>query len=154
MFGLYGFVALSALLLLRLVTPVFEFRFQNFWNSHFLYIYTNFIPLRTISYYFLHTNEFSPLSITYLLLYNIILFAPFGFFVPILFEKTRSLLQVIKVAFICGSTIEVLQFIFQCGTLNIDDVILYTTGSSVGYAIFVLVKRVSEKYLKHHIWLS
>lgn len=155
MFGLYGFVALSVLLLLRMVDPLFEFRgFQNLLDSHFLYINTNFIPLRTISYYFLHTNEFSPLLITYLLLYNIILFVPLGLFVPMLFRKRRGALQVIKIALICGSIIEVLQFIFQCGTLDIDDVILYTTGSSVGYAIFVLVKRVSEKYLKHHIWLS
>ncbi|SFF96436.1 VanZ family protein [Sporolactobacillus nakayamae] len=119
MFGVYGLVALSALLLLRIVDPLFEFRgFQNLLDSHFLYFNTNFIPLRTISYYFLHTNEFSPSLITYLLLYNIILFVPLGLFVPILFRKKRSLLQVIKTAFICGSIIEILQLILHCGTLD------------------------------------
>ncbi|MET1249757.1 VanZ family protein [Sporolactobacillus sp. STCC-11] len=155
LFSLYGVVALSALLLLRIVDPLFEFRgFQNLLDSHFLYLNTNFIPLRTISYYFLHTNEFSPSLITHLLLYNIILFVPLGLFVPILFRKKRSLLQVIKTAFICGAIIEFLQLILHCGTLDIDDIILYAVGSAIGYAIFNIIKRVSEKYLKHRVWLS
>jgi len=70
---------------------------------------------------------------------NIILFIPFGIFLPILSYRYRSLANVIIMAFICSASIETVQFIERQFEIyryvDIDDVILNVSGAIIGFII-------------------
>jgi glycopeptide antibiotics resistance protein len=72
---------------------------------------------------------------------NIILFLPLGIFLPYLFPKFDSIKKVAAICFLCSLSIELTQLILrQFGTyrtVDIDDVILNTTGGILGWLIFV-----------------
>lgn len=66
---------------------------------------------------------------------NILLFIPFGFFLPLLWIKMRKLHKTIILGFLLSLTIEIIQFPLFRGT-DIDDLWLNTLGVLIGYYIF------------------
>lgn len=76
------------------------------------------------------------------MLLNIILFAPFGFFTPIIFKKIKSkwLLNLL-IALIFSGSIEFLQM-FSGRYAQIDDILMNTLGSLLGYVVYVLLSKL------------
>jgi glycopeptide antibiotics resistance protein len=82
---------------------------------------------------------------------NIIMFIPLGIFLPVLSYRFRSLAQVTMFAFISSASIETAQFIerqleVSYRFVDIDDVILNTSGAILG---FVLINNLLLKKIKH-----
>lgn len=67
---------------------------------------------------------------------NIIAFMPMGFFIPIIFNKKRSLLKLVLFSAGISLFIELLQFRFSVGSFDIDDIILNTFGGALGFYLF------------------
>ena len=65
---------------------------------------------------------------------NILLFVPFGFFLPILWDKFRNIKNIALMGFIATSLIEISQ-IFTFRTSDINDIITNTVGTIIGYFI-------------------
>ena len=70
------------------------------------------------------------------MLLNIILYVPFGFFMAFLIKDTEVnfFFKVIGLALLCSISIEIIQF-FSGRYADIDDVILNSIGSCIGYVI-------------------
>ena len=70
---------------------------------------------------------------------NIVMFIPFGIFLPILSYRYRTLINVTIVAFIFSVLIETVQYIERVFDIyrfvDIDDVILNTLGAMAGFVI-------------------
>lgn len=70
---------------------------------------------------------------------NIILFIPLGIFPPLLSNKYRSVTKVILLACICSVSIELSQLVLRqfeiYRTVDVDDVILNTSGAFLGFII-------------------
>jgi len=65
---------------------------------------------------------------------NILFFVPPGFYLAIAFKKKRFLTALLlATAFSC--TIEILQYVFDTGTADIDDVMLNVTGFLIGFLL-------------------
>ena len=75
---------------------------------------------------------------------NILLFVPFGFFLPILWDKFRNIKNIALVGFIATSLIEISQ-IFTFRTSDINDIITNTVGTIIGYFI---VHRITDNFTK------
>ncbi|QAA32215.1 VanZ family protein [Clostridium manihotivorum] len=77
---------------------------------------------------------------------NLLLFAPFGFFTPIVFKKMQSkwLFNLIIAVLFSGS-IEFLQ-IFSGRYAQIDDILMNTLGSLLGYALYVLSLKLKSQF--------
>lgn len=73
---------------------------------------------------------------------NVILFIPFGYFLPVFLKKLWGVRPVLLVTSGFSVTIEILQFILHVGSSDIDDVILNTLGGLVG---FILLEHISLK---------
>ncbi len=70
---------------------------------------------------------------------NIICFIPFG---ALLFrEKRNSAFSVFAASLLLSVVIEMLQFVFGTGVTEVDDVILNSCGSMLGY---YLIRRISD----------
>lgn len=78
------------------------------------------------------------------MLLNLLLFTPFGFFTPIIFKKIKSkwLLNLL-IALIFSGSIEFLQM-FSGRYAQIDDVLMNTSGSLLGYVVYVLLSKLKS----------
>lgn len=99
----------------------------------------NYIPFRAISEIFRglinHTTIVN-------LLGNLIVFIPFGWLMPLTTTAER---ETIVYGFTISALIELVQFIFAMGVADIDDLILNTLGTIIGYFIYRGVVRVIRK---------
>lgn len=87
------------------------------------------------------TINFIPFSsegaMTYLL--NILMFMPLGFLLPLIWRDFRSLKKVVFVGFIMSLSIELCQ-LFCLRATDVDDLIMNTIGSLLGYGCWKLLK--------------
>lgn len=76
---------------------------------------------------------------------NMLWFIPFGFFSPLIYSKFKNLTRLLLLSFTFSFSIEILQFLFNNGISDIDDIILNILGSLLGYSIY---KIYSTKVVK------
>lgn len=80
---------------------------------------------------------------------NLVLLMPLSILVPMLFKKFRSMKKTIILCFLVSVSIEFLQFLSMfCGnrrSVDIDDVILNTLGSVLGFFIFKYLQKIINK---------
>lgn len=76
---------------------------------------------------------------------NVIGFIPFGALLPIMAKGARKAWRITLLGLEVSALVEVSQLIFRVGCFDVDDMILNTLGSLLGYAVFWAVSRC---YLK------
>ena len=137
--------ALFIIYCLLLITILFlnnEYRmggFQNistFSKEHFET--SNIIPFATIIGYAsgMVSNDINTGIVIINLVTNLLLFAPMGFFIPMLFQdKIKNTKQFLIIIIILTFLVEIIQFITYRGSTDIDDIILNTIGASIVYML-------------------
>lgn len=109
----------------------------------------NFEPLYTINNYMDKYRAEGVMSINVFLnlVGNIIVFIPWGACLPILFEKTRTLMGTLKGTLLFVIAIEAAQLITTLGSFDVDDIILNTLGAIIGYLIYkvgIMVMKIAR----------
>ena len=121
---------------------------NTFSKEHFETI--NIIPFATIIGY-ISGLLFEDININIVVINlatNLLLFAPMGFFIPILFDKkVKNIKQFGMVMVLITILVEILQFITYSGSTDIDDIILNTTGAIIIYMLMKtkLIKKLLNK---------
>ena len=95
----------------------------------------NFIPLRTI--WELISVKFGSFAIQNIA-GNIVLFIPLGIFLPMLMPAFKSFKKILAIGFFLSLSFELIQLITVLGFFDIDDTILNTFGSLIGFWIWKL----------------
>ena len=124
----------------------FTIRSENYWSRRVI----NLTPaLETIKMF----NDAFSSGRNYLIkhafiniLGNLILLAPLSFFIALLWKRFRSFKHNILFCFIISFTIEFLQFFTDMRTTDIDDLILNTIGSIIGFYIFKLLEKLYFRF--------
>ena len=154
--------ALFIIYCLLLITILFlnnEYRmggFQNintFSKEHFET--SNLIPFATIIEYIIGviSNDINTSIVIINFATNLLLFAPMGFFIPVLFQsKIKNIKQFVIMITILTLIVEILQFITYRGSTDIDDIILNTIGAVSMYMI--MRTKFAKKLLKKVIDIS
>ena len=75
---------------------------------------------------------------------NIILFVPIAFIFISIF-RIYKLSVILILSFFLSLTIELLQYIFEVGYADVDDIILNVTGAAAGYYLYSVI----EKWFKN-----
>lgn len=125
---------------------------RNIWQvvpfskDHIKY-YSNLIPLKSVTMYYtaFQKKSMSLTIITINVLGNLLAFAPFGFFIPILYKKkVQNVFKFLIIATISSTLVEVIQFLTMVGQADIDDVILNVLGALIIYILMHLpfIKRL------------
>ncbi len=78
---------------------------------------------------------------------NVLLFVPFGFFLPILWSRFRSMKDAALMGLLTSCVIEISQ-IFTFRTTDINDLITNTVGTIIGYYI---AQYLTGKFTKHMV---
>lgn len=116
------------------VRSILANRNEGFWN-----IELRPSILSTIDYY-LKSSLFD--IVTLYFLFNILIFIPLGFLLPLLAKKP-SLLKTLRNSIVIILSIECIQFVTCLGVFDVDDIILNMVGSVMGYAIWGIYTKIS-----------
>ena len=81
--------------------------------------------------------------VIYLVVGNIVWFVPFGFLLPIIWQKLKAY-YTIPLGFCLSLTIEIGQLISGKGMFEIDDLVLNTAGAAVGYLAYKIYKSLRK----------
>ena len=125
------------------------------WNMDLLKSYMslsfNVVPFKTIK---LFTRGYQYGLVSYQAYFtnifgNILVFMPYGFFIPMLFKKINTYVKYLIFIFLIVILIEILQFFTMSGSFDIDDIILNLLGASIGYGIYIIppIKKLFHKIL-------
>ncbi|BFI99006.1 MULTISPECIES: VanZ family protein [Priestia] len=124
--------------------PFFDIYFTNE-LSH-----VNIIPFHTLYEYFFQTNtnvdEWNSVSLLNLTA-NVILFLPLGFFVALIWRKYHSIKKVTILGLSVTCLIEFIQY-FIGRSSDIDDVLLNTFGTVIGYVVLLIIQYLISKPVK------
>lgn len=82
---------------------------------------------------------------------NVFVFAPFGYFLPLLYKKCRKWKTVVLAGFCVSLFFEVCQYFLYLGSADVDDVILNLLGVVLGFLFFRVMITITEKETKRYI---
>ena len=77
---------------------------------------------------------------------NVLAFMPFGFFLPVIWVRTRHWYITVLLSFAMSLLVETMQLVGKVGSFDVDDLLLNTIGGFAGYIIFILARGVWERY--------
>ena len=77
---------------------------------------------------------------------NVIIFMPFGFFMPMA-SKYRSLLSTVFYSFGLSLCVETFQLLTKVGSFDVDDLLLNTIGGLAGYILFVICAAIRRRHV-------
>lgn len=81
----------------------------------------------------------------YLFVGNIIWFMPFGFLLPFLTGRPKTVPMIVVFGFLLSFVIEFSQFAFGTGDSELDDLVLNTLGALLGFLIYRVYLRRKMK---------
>lgn len=104
----------------------------------------NFIPFSSIRRDILTLNSYY----IKVLIYNIMAFIPMGFLLPLISKRARNMYFTIIIAIVFSFLIEITQLITVLGTFDIDDILLNTLGTLIGYVLYLAFIRIRHVVYK------
>ncbi len=146
---LFYLIILVKLILFKV--QIGEVHYDYFVNYHFRIDITNnskvanFIPFKSIYNSINNTDtvEYKFQNI----LGNIIGFMPLGILLPLIFPLFKSLRLILFISFFTSLLFETIQLVFVLGVFDVDDLLLNSLGSVLGYlalSLFYKAKKVEK----------
>ena len=77
---------------------------------------------------------------------NVIIFMPFGFFMPMA-SRYRSCFSAVFYSFGLSLCVETFQLLTRVGSFDVDDLLLNTVGGLAGYVIFAVCAVIRSRYV-------
>lgn len=96
----------------------------------------NLIPFLEIRRFWMYKEQIGIWNVFLNLAGNVIGFIPFGFILPVLSKELRKGGSVVFYGMAMSVIVESMQLFGRVGSCDIDDVILNTLGTLVGYVMF------------------
>lgn len=75
---------------------------------------------------------------------NVLIFAPLGYFLPLLFKNFKKLKNTILFSFGISLLFEICQYVLYLGSADIDDIILNVCGSIVGFLFYKIISKITQ----------
>ena len=97
-------------------------------------------PFREIRRYLYYHHKIGGTHVLLNLAGNVICFMPFGFVLPLLSDRQRSLVRVTVISLLCSSLVELIQLVSKVGSCDVDD--MNTLGGFLGYVFFAICYQI------------
>ena len=110
----------------------------------------NLVLFREIKRFWNYREQLGMFATVTNLLGNVLIFLPFGFFMPMA-SKQRSFLATTFYSLSLSLIVEVSQLFLKVGCFDVDDLLLNTIGGMVGYVAFTVcnvIRRNNDKKAK------
>lgn len=96
----------------------------------------NLKPFAEINRYLKYADKLGYFSVILNLVGNVLCFMPFGFVIPVLAARYRSLGKMLILSFLASLLVETIQLFSKLGSFDVDDILLNTLGGVIGYLLF------------------
>jgi len=84
---------------------------------------------------------------------NIVLLAPLGLFLPVLFGE-KKISFYFGIIFLLSLSIEIIQFIFDLGSADIDDIILNCIGGLLGLVAYNVLRLLLKQESRVRLFIA
>lgn len=105
----------------------------------------NLVLFKEIKRFWNYREQLGVMAVLENLLGNVVIFIPFGFFMPI-GSRFRSFIVTTFYGFGISLCVELFQLVIKVGCFDVDDLLLNTIGSGLGYMLFILCDRIRRKF--------
>lgn len=99
----------------------------------------NLEPFKEIKRFWSNRDSLGWSSVITNLVGNIVAFAPFGFFLPMLCQKRKNLIGCVLLSALFSLAVETVQLFTKVGAFDVDDILLNAIGGLVGFLCYSLV---------------
>lgn len=99
----------------------------------------NLVLFREIRRFYQYRDILGAKSVFINLFGNVAAFVPFGFFLPLLWPRTRRFFWIFWSSLCFSLLVEGIQLVYQVGTFDVDDLFLNTLGGVIGYFLLQLL---------------
>lgn len=106
----------------------------------------NLVLFREIKRFWQYRHQVGMFAMFTNLFGNVIIFMPFGFFLPMA-SKRRRFFAAVFYSFGLSLGVETFQLISRVGSFDVDDLLLNTIGGAVGYMIYVICCAIRRRYV-------
>lgn len=106
----------------------------------------NLVLFKEIKRFWNYRNQVGLFAMFTNLFGNVIIFVPFGFFLPMA-SKYRSFFATVFYSFGLSLCVETFQLITRVGSFDVDDLLLNTIGGLVGYIVFVICASIRRRHV-------
>ena len=107
----------------------------------------NLVPFQEIKRFWTYHDQIGFWPSAANLAGNILIFIPFGFFLPMT-SRFRNFAITVFLSFILSLVVEMGQFVTQVGCFDIDDILLNTLGGLIGFVLYAWYYSVRSKRRK------
>ena len=108
----------------------------------------NLIPFEEISRFLEHRESLGFGAVFMNLAGNIIGFVPVGFIFPVIDRKFTGFFATLAQGVGLSALVEILQLLTRLGICDVDDIILNTVGTAIGYVLFLIMRRVRRNLIR------
>lgn len=105
----------------------------------------NLVLFKEIKRFWRYRDSLGMAAVVKNLLGNVLVFVPFGFFMP-LASRYRSFLVTAFDGFALSLCVETFQILTKVGSFDVDDLLLNTLGGILGYILFVICNAIRRKH--------
>jgi glycopeptide antibiotics resistance protein len=102
----------------------------------------NLTLFKEVKRFITYRNEIGFESFVVNIIGNVLAFAPFGFVLPIISIRNRSLINIILLSLEFSLTIELIQLLLKVGIFDVDDIFMNTVGGMIGGISFLICHRI------------
>ncbi|MFS0891524.1 VanZ family protein [Peribacillus frigoritolerans] len=119
--------------------------FQTRLNGNIGDVSHNIVPFYTIETYLFNFQHYNFDTWFYNTFGTILVFMPLGILLPLVFVNLRNLTLIVLLSLLVSLIIETIQFVTLLGVFDVDDILLNTFGSILGFLIFTLIIKKSKR---------
>lgn len=105
----------------------------------------NFVLFKEIKRFWQYRNQVGLFAMFTNLFGNVIIFVPFGIFMPMA-SRYRSFFSTVFYSFGLSFCVETFQLLTRVGSFDVDDLLLNTIGGLLGYILFVAGAAVRRRH--------
>ena len=105
----------------------------------------NLTPFQEIKRFWIYRKQLGHFAVVSNLLGNVVGFIPFGFMLPCISRRTRGFLLITLSGFNLSLCVECIQLVSRVGSFDVDDMILNTLGTALGYVVFAVFHSYIDK---------
>lgn len=109
----------------------------------------NLMPFREIRRFWKYRELLGFRAVFLNLFGNVLGFVPFGFILPVVSRRGRKWKNAVLIGFGFSLCIELTQLIFKIGSFDVDDILLNTTGSVLGFLAYRWVQKIRVRRTIH-----
>ncbi|MDO4519020.1 MAG: VanZ family protein [Eubacteriales bacterium] len=106
----------------------------------------NLHPFLEIRRFWRYRKQLGMFSVLINIFGNVVCFIPYGFMLPILSKEFRNGFLIVLSGFTISFAVEVIQLATRVGTFDVDDLILNTLGTVLGYFAFTICNKIRRNY--------